>query len=98
MPTRPGRWLTLVAVSVVAVVSAVFVGEVWPRAAQAQSSAIEKAGAPPASASTAAPGTPHVVQRGESVPSLVHTYLPQTTFMTSAELDEALRKANPELK
>ena len=98
MPPRPGRWLTLVAVSVVAVVSALFVGEVWPRAAQAQNSASEKAGATPASASPAAAATPHVVQRGESVPSLVHTYLPQTTFMTSAELDEALRKANPELK
>jgi hypothetical protein len=36
----------------------------------------------------------HEVQKGESVPGIVHQYLPQTIYMTGSELESALRKAN----
>jgi hypothetical protein len=36
----------------------------------------------------------HVAKRGESFGALVHTYLPQTSFMTGAELEGAIRNAN----
>jgi len=36
----------------------------------------------------------HTAKRGESVGSLVHIYLPQTTYMTAAELTSAIREAN----
>jgi len=43
----------------------------------------------------APPGTVlHVVQRGQSLRSLVHIYLPQTSYMTGSELEAALRQAN----
>jgi hypothetical protein len=35
------------------------------------------------------------VTRGESVPSLARHYLPQTTYLTTAELETAIRQANP---
>ena len=37
----------------------------------------------------------HEVKRGESVPSVARLYLPQTSFMTVAELEGAMRQANP---
>ena len=40
----------------------------------------------------------HVVTKGESMPAIVHHYLPLTTFMTGSELDRAIRAANPEIK
>jgi hypothetical protein len=36
----------------------------------------------------------HTVNRGESLPSLVRHYLPQTTYMTTAELEAAIREVN----
>jgi hypothetical protein len=36
----------------------------------------------------------HVAKRGESLGTLVHTYLPQTSFMTASELEAAIRQAN----
>jgi hypothetical protein len=56
---------------------------------------------PPTSAMaiTAPPGvTLHVAQRGQSLASLVHIYLPQTEFMTGSELEQAIRQANNGLK
>jgi hypothetical protein len=56
------------------------------------------------SASTAAPPTLlpgqtwHEVKRGESVPALARAYLPQTSFMTVAELETAIRQANSGLR
>jgi hypothetical protein len=38
------------------------------------------------------------VAKGESVPGIVHHYLPLTTFLTGSELETALRAANPEIK
>jgi hypothetical protein len=40
----------------------------------------------------------HTVAKGESVPSIVHHYLPLTTFLTGSELESAMRAANPEIK
>jgi len=48
---------------------------------------------------TVAPGsTLHTVAKGESVPGIVHHYLPLTHFMTGSELEQAIRSANPEIK
>ena len=45
------------------------------------------------------PGTRmHTVAKGESVPGMVHHYLPLTTFLTGTELERAIRAANPEIK
>ncbi len=40
----------------------------------------------------------HTVAKGESVPGIVHHYLPLTTFLTGSELERAIRGANPEIK
>ncbi len=40
----------------------------------------------------------HTVTKGESVPGIVHHYLPLTTFLTGSELENAIRAANPEVK
>lgn len=40
----------------------------------------------------------HTVAKGESVPSIVHFYLPLTTFLTGRELEKAIRSANPQIK
>ena len=40
----------------------------------------------------------HTVTKGESVPGIVHHYLPLTTFLTGSELEKAVRTANPEIK
>ncbi len=42
--------------------------------------------------------TLHTVAKGESVPAIVHHYLPLTTFLTGSELEKAIRAANPEIK
>src|ERR1700692_1116810 len=38
--------------------------------------------------------TLHVVTKGESLPGIVHRYLPQTRFLTGSELEAAIRAAN----
>ncbi len=50
-----------------------------------------------------APSTPadtkiHTVAKGESVPGIVHHYLPLTTLFTGSELERAIRAANPAIK
>jgi hypothetical protein len=40
----------------------------------------------------------HTVAKGESVPGIVHQYLPLTTFLTGSELEKAIRAANPPIK
>jgi hypothetical protein len=40
----------------------------------------------------------HTVAKGESVPGIVHHYLPLTTFLTGSELEKAIRASNPEIK
>jgi hypothetical protein len=42
-------------------------------------------------------GPLHTVKRGESLASLAFRYLPQTKYMTTAELEAAIREANPSL-
>lgn len=39
----------------------------------------------------------YTAKRGESIPSVAHRYLPQTSYLTSTELAEAIRKANGDL-
>ena len=44
---------------------------------------------------TAAPGTEiYFAHRGESIPSIAHRYLGKTSYLTSAELAEAIHQAN----
>lgn len=43
-------------------------------------------------------GTVYVTAKGESMPGIVHRYLPNTTYLTGHELEAAIRSANPELK
>ena len=45
-----------------------------------------------------ADSTLHTVAKGESVPGIVHHYLPLTTFLTGSELERAIRGANPGIK
>ena len=60
-----------------------------------------KAEAPSPGPSTviAPPGSiVHVVQRGESIPSLLHKYLAPSSYLTRSELEAALRHANGDRK
>jgi hypothetical protein len=63
-----------------------------PPAANAPASAPS---ATPDPASSGKAGTLHTVRPGESVGSLAFRYLPQTIYMTTAELESAIRAANP---
>jgi hypothetical protein len=63
----------------------------------------EAAAAPPTASAPSIPVVPagmflHVAQKGQSLPGLVHTYLPKTKYMTGSELEAAIRQANHELK
>jgi hypothetical protein len=49
---------------------------------------------PPSPGEGATQTVTHTVKRGESLPSLAHHYLPLTTYMTTAELEAAIRQAN----
>jgi hypothetical protein len=40
----------------------------------------------------------YTAQRGDSITSVAHKYVPQTSFLTSTELAEAIRKANGDWK
>jgi hypothetical protein len=40
----------------------------------------------------------YVAKKGESLPGLVHRYLPKTKWMTGSELETAIKQANPEIK
>jgi hypothetical protein len=52
----------------------------------------------PALAISAPPGAAfYVAKRGDSIPIVARHYLSQTSFLTSAELAEGVRKANPEV-
>jgi hypothetical protein len=44
--------------------------------------------------SPAAPQFTHTVKRGESIPSVLRSYISRTSFMTVAELETAFREAN----
>jgi len=49
----------------------------------------------PEPASTAAPGTEiYTAKRGEAIPTVAHRYLGRTSYLTSAELAEAIRSVN----
>ena len=39
----------------------------------------------------------YVAKRGDSIPSVAQHYLAQTSYLTSSELREAIRKANGDL-
>jgi len=49
---------------------------------------------PPAPGEAPTQTVVHTVNRGESLPSLARHYLPQSTYMTTAELEAAIRQAN----
>ncbi|MDT8067228.1 MAG: putative glycoside hydrolase [Terriglobia bacterium] len=40
----------------------------------------------------------HTIAKGETIPGLLYSYLPQTKYMTKPEFEAALRQANPRLK
>lgn len=53
----------------------------------------------PSVSPTLAPGSElHVAKKSESLPGLVHRYLPLTQFLTGSELEAAIRQANPGIK
>jgi hypothetical protein len=48
---------------------------------------------------TVPPGSEvHVTSKGETMPGLVHRYLPRTEYLTGSELEAAIHEANPGLK
>ncbi len=72
-----------------------------PTAASASVPASQPAAAsatPPATLNLPAGSEVHVTKKGESLPGLVHTYLPKTQYLTGKELEAAIRAANPTLK
>ena len=78
--------------------------------AQAAENTHAKSSVPPTAAATAAPGTAktvkvapagatvYVVQKGESLPGIIHRFLPNTTYLTGHELEAAIHQANPDVK
>ncbi len=78
------------------------------QAAATLSAPAAKADVPPVSAAPAASNktsktapagaTVYVVQKGESLPGIIHRFLPNTTYLTGHELEAAIHEANPELK
>jgi hypothetical protein len=95
----------------VTIVSVVFV--VVRRSSQVQAAPIKASTSndvPPVAAAPVAPdgakatktapagSTVYVVAKGESLPGILHRFLPNTTYMTGKELEAAVRQANPELK
>ena len=66
---------------------------------QVNATATKKAGAPALVPIVAPPGSGvYLTQRGDSIPSVARKYLKRTKFLTSAELAEAIRDANQNLK
>ena len=49
---------------------------------------------PPAPSEAGTQTVIHTVERGESIPSLARHYLPQTPYLTTGELEAAIRQAN----
>jgi hypothetical protein len=72
------------------------------QSSSAQPSLTQPISAQPASAQPVRTGPPgaalHTVAKGESLPGIVHRYLPRTHFMTGSGLEEAIRAANPGVK
>lgn len=82
--------------------------------AAAEPSAAERAKKPanaagtslPTSGAATAPATPtvppgselHVTGKGETLPGLVHRYLPRTEYLTGSALESAIKQANPGIK
>ena len=58
-----------------------------------------KTSEPAAPAKIAPPGSAlYVAKRGDSVPAVAHFYLPQTSYLTTSEVTDAIRKANDDVK
>jgi hypothetical protein len=65
------------------------------RAVKATAPAGAEAADIPALQPTAAPGTEiYTAKRGESIPTIAHRYLGRTSYLTSSELSEAIRRVN----
>lgn len=66
------------------------VGQTWPTHDAAQ----------PAAQAVAIPAATlaYIAKRGESIPLIAHRFLPKTSYLTSAELAEAIRKTNGRLQ
>jgi hypothetical protein len=72
-------------------------GHPLPKAVPPSSSPAHKAAA--SAALVVPPGSElHVTGKGETLPGLVHRYLPKTQYLTGSELEAAIRQANPEIK
>jgi len=100
MSRRVGPLSAVVCLSVIAALLILFLPS-SPKAAIAEPTPAplaKQAKSPPgnpAARPAAPPGAAlHVVQRGQSLASLVRIYLPQTSYMTGSELEAALRQAN----
>src|SRR3569833_3407835 len=55
-------------------------------------------GATKATKTAPAGSTVYTVAKGESLPGILHRFLPNTTYMTGKELEAAVQEANPEMK
>jgi len=107
---RLGLLFTTVVVSLACGVGFWRILSAIPAAAQAQNPQLVRTSnprqpaspkAPDASALTVAPppgSTLYTAKRGDSIPSVAHHYLPQTRYLTSSELAEAIRAANGDLR
>jgi len=71
-----------------------------PLAPAALRESIQPAKNPAATAPTAptAHGRVHVSRAGEAVVSIARAYLPETPYMTTRELEAAIRRANPDIQ
>jgi len=69
-----------------------------PQPGTMPASAVSPALATAAPASVPPGAELHVTKKGESLPGMVHTYLPKTKYLTGSELEAAIRAANPPLK
>jgi hypothetical protein len=103
MSRRIGPLSALVCLALIATLLILFL-PTNPKAALAAPPSNPSAAAKPATSAPAAEVTGkaaapqgtalHVVERGQSLRTLVHIYLPQTSYMTGSELEAGLRQAN----
>jgi hypothetical protein len=56
--------------------------------------AVKPADIPPVKSSVVGPTEIYTAKRGESIPAVAHQFLHQTSYLTSSELADAIRKAN----
>lgn len=102
-----GLLVAVVVVALAAVSYGAFRGFSTPAVSAAATKTVKAVNSPPpattpvaeiAAPPVAPPGTVlHQVAKGDTLPKIVHQYLNQTSYMTKADLDEAIHQQNPNL-